>query len=40
MIFIGGTKGAEYKDGLVAWENSNNERVLNRARWYIARSLA
>ncbi len=22
------------------WENSNNERMLNRARWYIARSLA
>jgi putative DNA methylase len=38
--FIGGTKGANYKDGLVAWENSNNERVLNKARWYIARSLA
>ena len=25
---------------LVKWENSNDERVLNRARWYIARSLA
>jgi putative DNA methylase len=25
---------------LVRWESSNNERVLNRARWYIARSLA
>jgi hypothetical protein len=25
---------------LVQWENSNNERVLNKARWYIARSLA
>ena len=38
--FIGGTKGAEYKDGLVAWESSNNEVILNKARWYIARSLA
>jgi putative DNA methylase len=25
---------------LVRWENSSNERVLNKARWYIARSLA
>jgi putative DNA methylase len=25
---------------LVQWENSNDERVLSRARWYIARSLA
>jgi putative DNA methylase len=25
---------------LVKWESSNDERVLNRARWYIARSLA
>ncbi|MGH6914791.1 MAG: DUF1156 domain-containing protein, partial [Geminicoccales bacterium] len=38
--FIGGTKGKEYKDGLVAWESSNNEAILNKARWYIARSLA
>ncbi len=38
--FIGGTKGAEYKDGLVAWESSNNEVILDQARWYIARSLA
>jgi putative DNA methylase len=38
--FIGGTKGADYKDGLVAWESSNNEAILNKARWYIARSLA
>jgi putative DNA methylase len=25
---------------LVKWENSNDERTLNQARWYIARSLA
>jgi putative DNA methylase len=37
---IGGTKDAEYKDGLVAWESSNNEAVLNAARWEIARSVA
>ncbi|WP_296697117.1 DUF1156 domain-containing protein [Thiocapsa sp. UBA6158] len=37
---IGGTKEAEYKDGLVAWESSNNETVLNAARWEIARSVA
>jgi putative DNA methylase len=37
---IGGTKEAEYKDGLVAWESSNNEAVLNAARWEIARSVA
>ena len=30
--FIGGTKGADYKDGLVAWESSNNEPILNKAR--------
>ena len=38
--FIGGTKAKDYKDGLVAWESSNDERILNKARWYIARSLA
>jgi putative DNA methylase len=38
--FIGGTKGKDYKDGLVAWENSNNEVILSKACWYIARSLA
>jgi putative DNA methylase len=37
---IGGTKEADYKDGLVAWESSNNETVLNAARWEIARSVA
>jgi putative DNA methylase len=37
---IGGTKEADYKDGLVAWESSNNEAVLNAARWEIARSVA
>jgi putative DNA methylase len=37
---IGGTKEADYRDGLVAWENSNNEAVLNAARWEIARSVA
>ena len=37
---IGGTKEAEYKDGLVAWESSNNEAVLDAARWEIARSVA
>ena len=30
--FIGGTKAADYKDGLVAWESSNNEAILNKAR--------
>ena len=25
---------------MVQWESSNDERVLSRARWYIARSLA
>jgi putative DNA methylase len=37
---IGGTKEADYKDGLVAWESSTNEAVLNAARWEIARSVA
>ena len=37
---IGGTKEADYRDGLVAWESSNNEAVLNAARWEIARSVA
>ena len=40
------TQGAERKRlhdfiaQLVKWENSNNETILNKARWYIARSLA
>lgn len=38
--FIGGTREADYKDGLAAWESSSNEAVLEEARWYIARSLA
>ncbi|NOG74058.1 DUF1156 domain-containing protein [Roseicella sp. DB1501] len=37
---IGGTKAAGYKDGLVAWENANNEEMLTKARWEIARSVA
>jgi len=38
--FIGGTKGKDYRDGLVAWERSNDEHILSKARWYIARSIA
>ncbi|HUY05080.1 MAG TPA: DUF1156 domain-containing protein [Rhodocyclaceae bacterium] len=37
---IAGSKKNEFKDALVAWENSNNEVVLNAARWEIARSVA
>jgi len=37
---IGGTKEADYKDGLVAWESSTDERMLNAARYEIARSVA
>lgn len=37
---LGGTKEADYKDGLVAWESSTDEAMLNRARYEIARSVA
>ena len=37
---LGGTKEADYKDGLVAWESSTDERMLNAGRYEIARSVA
>src|SRR5262249_37544484 len=37
---IAGTKEKNYNDALVLWESSNNEDVLNAARWEIARSVA
>ncbi|SEO85336.1 DUF1156 domain-containing protein [Aquisalimonas asiatica] len=37
---LGGTKEAGYKDGLVAWESSTDERMLNSGRYEIARSVA